>query len=981
MARTRGTAFPAARRGYRCTAGSSSVHGGVGRQRATLLLLAVAILTVLGATLVVPFGSSGTSAIVPIVLLRPEGTNLANLTVTPNASYVDTPVNASGSGYAPNAPLLLTFNASEINACNIGSNSSNSTGSFSCVFTVPEVPAGTYPVNATDGTNNGTFNFTVLPPQLSVAPTSGTGGSTVALNGSEFYVSTSYLYCFQSMQVACSSGSSFTTGSDGSIPGATTITVPSVSSGSYFVDVSLNGSLVASAAFLVTSVSLLLSPTHGHVGTSIDLSGSGLTASTTYSYCLQTESAACPADTATSFTSTGSGDVPGGTSVAVPAEPAGLYNVDVSKSTALVGLAVFNLTANVGLTPGSGEVGSLVIANGTGMAADNSFSVTWNVSTTVCSGNSTDADGNFSCQFIVPAAAGGETTVTASDGTNLPSAQFFVEPSVTATPGQGYVGAAVEITGAGFAGTTAFTVKWNASATLCASTTSAEGAFGCSIALPASPEGPHTVVGTAGTSASAQITILPSLRLSLSSGTVGTSVTATGEGFDADAAYNVTWNLTVTLCTGSTLSDGALSCAFSVPAAPGGVHSISAVENLNSATAGFTVAPFLQISETSGFVGSSDSVTGIGFGGTSPYSLTWDSTTVLCADTTDPSGNFGCTFTVPAAPAGAHSIAAVGSMSAPSVGFTVTPYLSLSVVVGPPGTSVTASGTGFGATSSATVGWTGGAALCAETTESNGSFVCRFTLPATPAGSGTIAGIQGSNQADVGFVVTPAFTLSPTGAAVGALVTVSGVGFDASSTYLVGWNASSTQLCSGNTSALGSFSCTFQVPTVVAGVAIITVSEGAHGPTVLFNVLPAPPPGPASASPFPWWEVVVAIAIVIAALLVAGLVYEQRRHGGRPRPPRPARAKTPGPWEEEAATGSRVAVVAPAGIPGTELDSDAVPPAVPTSSATATPEPEDIDALIARLERMSVEMFKKTPKQLGEQASVSESNDVPKDPS
>jgi hypothetical protein len=46
---------------------------------------------------------------------------------------------------------------------------------------------------------------------------------------------------------------------------------------------------------------------------------------------------------------------------------------------------------------------------------------------------------------------------------------------------------------------------------------------------------------------------------------------------------------------------------------------------------------------------------------------------------------------------------------------------------------------------------------------------------------------------------------------------------------------------------------------------------------------------------------------------------------------------------------------------------------VGAASVAATETTPDIDELIARLERMSVELFKKTPKQLSEEPAVGES--------
>jgi hypothetical protein len=116
--------------------------------------------------------------------------------------------------------------------------------------------------------------------------------------------------------------------------------------------------------------------------------------------------------------------------------------------------------------------------------------------------------------------------------------------------------------------------------------------------------------------------------------------------------------------------------------------------------------------------------------------------------------------------------------------------------------------------------------------------------------------------------------------------------------------------------------------------------------------------------------VVLVIALVIAALLIVGLIYERQQHGSRSRPPAPYRpSPPPRPIPSTPVRDAETVVeasIAAASLPDTSsLDS---------AAAAESPEgdPEDIDQLIGRLERMSVQMFKKTPKQLADQRSVGE---------
>jgi hypothetical protein len=276
-------------------------------------------------------------------------------------------------------------------------------------------------------------------------------------------------------------------------------------------------------------------------------------------------------------------------------------------------------------------------------------------------------------------------------------------------------------------------------------------------------------------------------------------------------------------------------------------------------------------------------------------------------------------------------------------------------------------GTGFTGSAMYDVDWNVSTKVCQGTTDATGSFVCTYTVPTSPAGEHTVTAVQGSLSNGAAYSVVPGLTLSSPNGSVGSVVTLDGAGFDASSGYVVLWNAT-TSLCSGTTNTNGGFTCNFQVPSALSGGNSITISEGAHSPAVLFTVLATPAPPPGGGGPFPWWEVVVVVALVIGVLLVLGLVYEYRRHGSGSRsPPRPyaapgGQARTEGPRSPFDARAEPVSSPAAGGI------------AAGGTYALGTPdgEPEDIDALIARLERMSVQMFKKTPKQLADTRSVGE---------
>ena len=81
--------------------------------------------------------------------------------------------------------------------------------------------------------------------------------------------------------------------------------------------------------------------------------------------------------------------------------------------------------------------------------------------------------------------------------------------------------------------------------------------------------------------------------------------------------------------------------------------------------------------------------------------MTYDSTPVGQGIAADSQGGWSTAFVVPASASGSHSIGAYGSVtlkaSVPNLNFTVTPGISIGRSSGAAGTSVTVTGSGFGA--------------------------------------------------------------------------------------------------------------------------------------------------------------------------------------------------------------------------------------------------------------------------------------------
>lgn len=142
-----------------------------------------------------------------------------------------------------------------------------------------------------------------------------------------------------------------------------------------------------------------------------------------------------------------------------------------------------------------------------------------------------------------------------------------------------------------------------------------------------------------------------------------------------------------------------------------------------------------------GPVGQTITVTGTRFLANETVQVYWDvtGTTPLATPTADGTGSFVSTLSLPAGIFGLHALIAIGQSSGTTAFAYVqeTPQLTVTPNAGAPGSTVVATGSGFGATEPVNVNWNGPAGLALGTTTSDivGGFsdatAVTFTVPLT----------------------------------------------------------------------------------------------------------------------------------------------------------------------------------------------------------------------------------------------------------
>jgi hypothetical protein len=107
--------------------------------------------------------------------------------------------------------------------------------------------------------------------------------------------------------------------------------------------------------------------------------------------------------------------------------------------------------------------------------------------------------------------------------------------------------------------------------------------------------------------------------------------------------------------TSATDAQGSFADQFMVPPVTSGNYDVTASDGTTTASAVFTVTTSLEISPTTGNVGSSITVRGTGFTGT--IVIKYDDTT-MATTRADANGNFAIAFSAPASRHGQHTISA-----------------------------------------------------------------------------------------------------------------------------------------------------------------------------------------------------------------------------------------------------------------------------------------------------------------------------------
>ena len=610
-----------------------------------------------GITLTVPAVAPGTYGVRadipsggPVEAVASFTVSSPSITLTPNSGVPGTVITITGSGFAINTAGVVGFDSNGNGAIDPGEPqvavTTTAAGAIPAGINliVPAVAAGSYGVRAdipSGGSVEASASFTVSSPSITLSPNSGVPGKVITITGSSFALNTVGVVGFDSNgNGAIDPGEpqvAVTTTAAGAIPAGIILTVPAVAAGVYQVlaDIPSGGSVEASANFTVSARSITLSPASGTSGTAITISGSGFALNTVgvVGFDSNGNGAIDPGEPQVAVTTTAAGAIPAGITLTVPAVAPGTYGVraDIPSGGSIEASASFTVSSpSVTLSPSTGGPGTAITITGSGFAPNTAGVVGFdsNGNGAIDPGEpqvavTTTAAGAIPAGIIltVPAVAPGTYGVRAdipSGGSVEASASFTVpSPSIALSPTSGVAGAAITITGSGFAPNTAGVVGFDSNGNgaidpgepQVAVTTAADGTIpvGIILTVPAVAPGTYGVLADmplgVPVEAVASFTVLVrGITLSPASGTSGTAITVTGSGFAPNTAGAVGFdsNGNGALDSGeprvlvTTTAAGAIPAGITltVPAVAAGVYQVLADIPLGvpiEASAGFSV--------------------------------------------------------------------------------------------------------------------------------------------------------------------------------------------------------------------------------------------------------------------------------------------------------------------------------------------------------------------------------------------------------
>ncbi|MEK7813081.1 MAG: hypothetical protein AAB296_04910, partial [Candidatus Desantisbacteria bacterium] len=465
--------------------------------------------------------------------------------------------------------------------------------------------------------------------------------------------------------------------------------------------------------------------------------------------------------------------------------------------------------------------------------------------------------GTFSTTFITNTQVANTQVITVTDVQNdIPGAQSTIIFQIKAdiivvNPLSGFVGEVITVEGRGYGNNETVQIDFGTHQTITTAIAGINGTFSVTFIINTQPA--HTTVITAeglisGQRATTNIFQIEPRFITLTpcSGTVGTTITIEGTGYQGDKTIRISFGSTVTITTTTSSTNGTFSTTFIINTQPYSSQTITARANntpYEDSTTVFAITTSRYINPDSGNVGSTVSVYGAGYKASEELHIHFGTMITITTTTASINGSFSVTFMVNSQTYGTKQISVTGiDFSNTEFAGTYTIYPSLRYVaptIGPVDTVVTIIAAGY---SSGTVRIDFGShnTITTATANGNGTFSITFIINSQPMNAKdngdkviTVAGYGPEPFCTTVFDIYPKITLYPTSGHIETEVTVLGEGYYPNVTGLIidfGTHFGLAPYTDQNPiNANGTFSVTFIVNAQPGATKVVTVRHVGGG--------------------------------------------------------------------------------------------------------------------------------------------------------
>ncbi|MEM4160454.1 MAG: Ig-like domain-containing protein [Thermoplasmata archaeon] len=523
---------------------------------------------------------------------------LSNITLSPQQGSYGEIVMVEGTGFAQTAEVELTMNSTYLATAY-----TNDKGSFTALFSVPELPGCPHEVVARDTSGNIALASFQILPSLRLNKYAGFVGETLSLSGFGYTAGKNLTVFWDNLQIPTNPPvvTALPTGSF-----TCEISVPFTPYGSHMLTAKDEVELNKSVTFSV-SPRISVTPDHGLPGCPALVNGTGFGANLSvdiiWDYGLQSQQMLG----STTTNETGAFSHP----VQIPQGTNGIHTITAKDWQGHLAQTPFTLGPSLSLSKTTGTVGTPIDVSGYTFTPGANVSLFWDGG--FIGQARTDTSGDFTYSFSIPPSQYGFHTISAIDEYNVSAtASFFVEPDVDVLPDSGTVGSITTIIGTGFSGNSIAFIYWDGANTYRSERTDAQGSFMLVFTVPEAPYGTHTIEvrDSTGVAASTEYAIYPSISLSKSAGHVGEPFSVYCYGFASHSLVTLVWDNVSTPYHNLTTDKGTSEISANVPAALAGSHELYVYDsNLHAVQPlTFTVLPLdapIPFSP-SGFVNSTD---------------------------------------------------------------------------------------------------------------------------------------------------------------------------------------------------------------------------------------------------------------------------------------------------------------------------------------------------------------------------------------